>query len=97
MSRGVSELVGAMPFDVQVMIWGAAWWGELADLNAMLAESPDHIQRRMWDSTKADLDTQVLLCPDGVSRPPDSWALPHAWEWKLRRPRSADSHGDSES
>lgn len=78
------HMADLFPFEPQIDIWGAAWWGDVAELTAMLVESPRFIQRQMWDRTKADLDCEVIVSDDGVTRVPDSWALPYAWEWKRR-------------
>lgn len=76
------------PFDQSLYIWGAYWWGQIGEKTAALAENSEYQPWPMWDNTKADLDDQILICPDGVSRPPDSWALPWATQY-----RNADGVG----
>lgn len=94
MTLASPHLADLFPFEPQIDIWGAAWWGDVAELTAMLVESPQFIQRPMWDRTKADLDSQVLISDDGVTRAPDSWALPYSWEWKRLCHRRTHGEGN---
>ena len=71
-----------MQFSLQLLIWGAAWSGNAADTDAVLAESG----QIAWDSDSAYLDTLELHIDGQRVATPSYWALPAVTDLLLLKP-----------
>lgn len=75
----------ALSFHVQVGIWGAAWFGDLAEVTAMLAESRSlWIPLHPWDHARQYLREGAVVTDEGVTTLPYRYALPFAADYLIR-------------
>lgn len=77
---GVPEL---LPFDTQLLVWGAAWAGDVVEVTAALAEHrPGHwLRDELWDRTSYDLRATERWHGDERLPIPEWWALPAVTEY----------------
>lgn len=70
-------------WDVQLLVWGAYWWGDAAEQDAMLCEAMNgHEPDIGWDRTRSSLDTCERFHGNLRLPTPDWWAfahLPESW------------------
>ncbi|MGH9023888.1 MAG: hypothetical protein ACRDV9_12445 [Acidimicrobiia bacterium] len=72
-----------MTFDFQVMVWGHAVLGEIAEPNALLVEQEWPPSTHLWDLTYEDLEYTAIDRGNGWEKPPYWYAL-RQLPWSMR-------------
>ena len=75
--------LGTINLDFQM--WGASWWGDVAERTAILVERGEYLLMPMWDRCAKDVFDDWLVIRGERNRVPARFALPWVTEHLIRR------------